>query len=302
MPHHRNSYLPLPQSPQLFRGRGITLVEVLVVIGVIAALLGVLFPALANARRSSQMTVSMNNLRQISTFMRLYSEEYRDAVLASQWNHEGNQWIGHPRCLPSLGEWHARGTWTDILWTHYDLGIVTQAEATLGHNYRFDSPDGPLYELLGDDLTNILRAAAPNSRDVKDGTAPRPFGTGAQEQNLPGFFAANNFFNDDPLTDTFNGDFTNGQIKQPARSMYLVDSFAGETIEDDPTPWNTALGTADAPSTLEVDFRYTGNALMLFLDGHSQTISPWTGLEDLQKKRQIRIQNLAGGVGGAGGA
>ena len=147
-----------------------------------------------------------------------------------------------------------------------------------------------LYRFLGQ-VHNPLRSAAANSRDVARGTQALPYGNGARERGLPGYFAANNFFNDDHLSPTHNwrGPFTTSQIRQPARSMYLIDSYAGEVIEDDPGPFS--LCTGDLQQT-QVDFRYGGVCLVLFLDGHVRPESPWKTLTELEQDRGVRVQEL----------
>lgn len=57
---------------------GFTLVELLVVIAVVALLIGVLLPALGQARDAAQKSSSKSNLRQLFTFMRYYATDYRD--------------------------------------------------------------------------------------------------------------------------------------------------------------------------------------------------------------------------------
>lgn len=57
-----------------------SLVELLVVIGVIALLLGILMPTLSRARESARRTACLSNLRQVHQFIHLYALDYDDRV------------------------------------------------------------------------------------------------------------------------------------------------------------------------------------------------------------------------------
>lgn len=56
-----------------------TLVELLVVIGIIAVLVGILLPSLAKAREAAQKTKCLSNIRQLGMGLSLYASEMRDA-------------------------------------------------------------------------------------------------------------------------------------------------------------------------------------------------------------------------------
>jgi prepilin-type N-terminal cleavage/methylation domain-containing protein/prepilin-type processing-associated H-X9-DG protein len=62
------------------RIRAFTLVELLVVVGIIAVLIAMLLPALNSAREQSRRTVCLSNLRQLYTYLRMYGAQNRDAM------------------------------------------------------------------------------------------------------------------------------------------------------------------------------------------------------------------------------
>lgn len=301
------------------RHAGFTLIEVLVVVGIIALLVAILLPALAGVRRAGVQTSSQSNLRQVSTFMVAYTQENVDSVVPSQFNYK---YPGCPGCyrgkvrsvigcdLGAMGEPN-RGTWADILWT--TSGIRPPQQVGADDFYLFEAPDRFFYEKYGAWADNPFRSSATNTRKdyrTADGAFPLPYdpaGFGADEIGAPGYFAANNFFNADPETPGWvepvgsrAGIVSAAQIRRPSLSMYLVDSWAGLVIDPVPAAYNVVTSNpAIGGPSVQADFRYAGDVcLMLMLDGHISPFSAWETLDDLEGtagpggRMRARIRNL----------
>src|SRR5438034_1315822 len=89
-----------------FLGRGFSLVELLVVIGIIAVLVALLLPVAAKAREQSRRTKCLANLRTIGQQMFMYANVNRDRL-----PNGGNVLVsdGH-------AEWKDVGEWDDESW------------------------------------------------------------------------------------------------------------------------------------------------------------------------------------------
>jgi prepilin-type processing-associated H-X9-DG protein len=79
-----------PRVPILCRSRRLipafTLVELLVVVGIIALLLAMLLPSLNKAREQSRTVTCLSNLRQIVQACHNYSSEHQGYVIPAQWD------------------------------------------------------------------------------------------------------------------------------------------------------------------------------------------------------------------------
>jgi prepilin-type N-terminal cleavage/methylation domain-containing protein/prepilin-type processing-associated H-X9-DG protein len=77
---------------------GFTLIELLVVIAIISILAGILFPTFARAREAARQTACRSNLKQISTALMMYSEDY-DESLTPAFYSDGTNFTYWPAML-----------------------------------------------------------------------------------------------------------------------------------------------------------------------------------------------------------
>jgi prepilin-type N-terminal cleavage/methylation domain-containing protein len=92
------------------KSRAFTLVELLVVIGIIALLISILLPALGRARKSANTTKCLSNLRQVGTAYQLYAADFKGKFPVVRQDIPDN--TGQPGG-PGAAQWNI--WWTDTI-------------------------------------------------------------------------------------------------------------------------------------------------------------------------------------------
>jgi len=104
------------------RERAFTLVELLVVIGIIAIMIGILLPTLNKARKSAKQTVCLSNLRQIGTGWTMYLTDYKGHLPYYIWS---NAQIPNKAAMST-------DQINSIIWHGYWMGILSDYRVQSG--------------------------------------------------------------------------------------------------------------------------------------------------------------------------
>src|ERR1051326_1607566 len=97
---------------------GFTLVELLVVIGIIAIMIAILVPTLSRARASARQTICLSNLKQVTTAFLMYVHDNGKgktmAVYNSSWN-DGGVNVGRHWWHPLIKYWGQKASGLQIV-------------------------------------------------------------------------------------------------------------------------------------------------------------------------------------------
>ncbi len=246
-------------------GPAFTLIELLVVIAIIALLIGILLPALGQARLAAKAVVNLTNLRSLGQGMEMY--------------------VGEHRSLPAFrlptGMTHAPTGRPGPRWQWFVGDYV-------GRPYT----PRTMEEIA--DFNNARAIARIDNKVFMDPTHTLDHfitgATGKVEALRNGSYGYNFHYLGNSRTDNPKPRFDNfpvrvGRIQQPALTVSIADSLGNQTTFDqtgfrehayalDPPRLDTAnnnaqrFGQSSGPTPAEA--RHMGKAMTAFLDGHAK--------------------------------
>ena len=199
-----------------------TLVELLVVIGIIALLIAILLPSLNRARAAAQFVACASNMRQVGLAMRIYAGESRDFLPFGWWVHSTGPFNYSEFTWDDLINKHLGGSMTfDQQRWHFDsapnntkqlivrvLLCPSDASSQVGRrSYSMNTSQHETKALAGHGNTNGLF-----------GTPPRPRGCMLSQVRRETIVLVEN-----PRVDNELGDLSNCQLSSP---LVQITEFA----------------------------------------------------------------------------
>jgi prepilin-type processing-associated H-X9-DG protein/prepilin-type N-terminal cleavage/methylation domain-containing protein len=248
---------------------GFTLVELLVVIGIIGLLIALLLPAVQSARESSRRTQCCNNLRQIGLAIQNYESfrKYFPSGYISQYTVSGTDtgpgWGWAALLLPTLEEGNLAGL------LNFDLPIENTA------NTQAITTPLPVYLCPSDNREPVWAAMSQSGGtkicDVAEAAYVAMFGTTEPGIDGNGLFFRNSTVHIREITDGTSQTIAVGERAELLGEATWVGSVTGAYLAEDPND-NDGIGVFEQEE---------GSTMVLGQSGEGKSPGDPTGEPDM---------------------
>jgi prepilin-type N-terminal cleavage/methylation domain-containing protein/prepilin-type processing-associated H-X9-DG protein len=264
--------------------RGFTLVELLVVIGIIALLIAILLPALSRAREAGNRVKCLATQRSMVQAAYLHAQEHQGYMPLG--GVQGASWLNittDPVGLGDLGRRHYIYVFSDPKYRPLPTILA------LGTYMSFPLPYDDMFQvgraLKSDELRRLF--TCPSQGEAKPG---RSIVDLLEDWSVPcgpeySSYVLNSYvLSFQPVPPVVGGELTSGgklsRIRRPAEVFLFADgnsmpdmagsglAITGAYTQDD------TLGSNWTGSSMQFDFaRHRGKINVVFVDGHAETMS-----------------------------
>ena len=229
--------------PQKWRRTGgFTLVELLVVIGIIAILIAILLPALSRARKASNTTKCLSTLRQMAIGWQMYAQNHNGRGIPYDQNL--GIWMGQ------MDEWYA------------DINVNRICPEAFDPSH-FRNGSGGIASTWGPDPSAIFIGTRMGSYSI-NGWLYDYDGAGTSRSLWPGSFPDSQYYN--------------YPVPVPSQVPLFCDGVWTDAWPSPGDPAPPTLHPASYGSVPEMwricMARHNGGVNVAFVDGHAQTIQP----------------------------